>query len=160
MTLKERINADYIAAFKAKDTIGKSALSGLKSKILEAEKAGPAGPAGTELSDADVLKIVIGTIKQRKQSVEEFTKANRMDLVEQELLELTPIEAYLPKQMDDKEIAEAVKCIISELEDTNISVQALTGKAIGAFNKKFPGMANPIKVKEIIMENIVEKILN
>jgi uncharacterized protein YqeY len=54
MTLKEKINADYIAAFKAKDTIGKSALSGLKSKILEAEKA---GPAGTELSDADVLKI-------------------------------------------------------------------------------------------------------
>ena len=157
MKLKEKINADYIAAFKAKDTIGKSALSGLKSKILEAEKA---GPAGTELSDADVLKIVIGTIKQRKQSVEEFTKANRMDLVEQELLELTPIEAYLPKQMDDKEIAEAVKIIISELEDTNISVQALTGKAIGAFNKKFPGMANPIKVKEIIMENIVEKILN
>ena len=157
MTLKEKINADYIAAFKAKDTIGKSALSGLKSKILEAEKA---GPAGTELSDTDVLKIVIGTIKQRKQSVEEFTKANRMDLVEQELLELTPIEAYLPKQMDDKEIAEAVKVIISELGDTNISVQALTGKAIGAFNKKFPGMANPIKVKEIIMENIVEKILN
>jgi len=157
MTIKEKINVDYIAAFKEKNVIAKSALSGLKAKILEAEKA---GPAGTELSDADVLKIVIGTIKQRKQSVEEFTKANRMDLVEQELLELTPIEAYLPKQMDDKEIAEAVKCIISELEDTNISVQALTGKAIGAFNKKFPGMANPIKVKEIIMENIVEKILN
>jgi uncharacterized protein YqeY len=157
MTLKEKINADYIAAFKAKDTIGKSALSGLKSKILEAEKA---GPVGTELSDADILKIVIITVKQRKQSVEEFTKAGRMDLVDQEVLELEPIEAYLPKQMDDKEIAEAVKVIISELGDTNISVQALTGKAIGAFNKKFPGMANPIKVKEIIMENIVEKILN
>ena len=157
MTLKEKINVDYIAAFKAKDTIGKSALSGLKSKILEAEKS---GPVGTELSDADVLKIVISTIKQRKQSVDEFTKAGRMDLVDQEVLELEPIEAYLPKQMDDSEIEESVKNIISELSDTNISVQALTGKAIGAFNKKFPGMANPIRVKEIIMENIVEKIIN
>ena len=157
MTLKEKINADYIAAFKAKDTIGKSALSGLKSKILEAEKA---GPAGTELSDADVLKIVISTVKQRNQSVEEFTKAGRMDLVDQEVLELEPIESYLPKQMNDSELTEAVKNVISEFADANISVQALTGKTIGAFNKKFPGMADPIRLKEIIMENIVEKILN
>jgi hypothetical protein len=157
MTLKEKINVDYIAAFKAKDTIGKSALSGLKSKILEAEKS---GPVGTELSDADVLKIVISTIKQRKQSVDEFTKAGRMDLVDQEVLELEPIEAYLPKQMNDSELTEAVKNVIAELADSNISVQALTGKTIGAFNKKFPGMADPIKLKEIIMENIVEKILN
>lgn len=157
MTLKEKINADYIAAFKAKDTVAKSALSGLKSKILEAEKS---GPAGTELSDADVLKIVISTIKQRKQSVDEFTKAGRMDLVDQEVLELEPIEAYLPKQMNDSELTEAVKNVIAELADSNISVQALTGKTIGAFNKKFPGMADPIKLKEIIMENIVEKILN
>lgn len=157
MTLKEKINADYIAAFKAKDTIGKSALSGLKSKILEAEKA---GPAGTELSDADVLKIVISTIKQRKQSVEEFTKAGRMDLVDQEVLELEPIESYLPKQMNDSELGEAVRSVISELADTNISIQALTGKTIGAFNKRFPGMADPIKLKEIIAENIIEKIAN
>ena len=157
MTLKEKINVDYIAAFKAKDTIGKSALSGLKSKILEAEKS---GPVGTELSDADVLKIVISTIKQRKQSVDEFTKAGRMDLVDQEVLELEPIESYLPKQMNDSELTEAVKNVVSEFADTNISVQALTGKTIGAFNKKFPGMADPIRLKEIIMENIVEKILN
>ena len=157
MTLKEKINADYIAAFKAKDTVAKSALSGLKSKILEAEKS---GPAGTELSDADVLKIVISTITQRKQSVDQFTKAGRMDLVDQEVLELEPIEAYLPKQMNDSELTEAVKNVIAELADSNISVQALTGKTIGAFNKKFPGMADPIKLKEIIMENIVEKILN
>ena len=157
MTLKEKINADYIAAFKAKDAVAKSALSGLKSKILEAEKS---GPVGTELSDADVLKIVISTIKQRKQSVDEFTKAGRMDLVDQEVLELEPIEAYLPKQMNDSELTEAVKNVIAELADSNISVQALTGKTIGAFNKKFPGMADPIKLKEIIMENIVEKILN
>lgn len=157
MTLKEKINADYIAAFKAKDTIGKSALSGLKSKILEAEKS---GPAGTELSDVDVLKIVISTVKQRKQSVEEFTKAGRMDLVEQETLELKPIESYLPKQMEDSEITTVVIEIISEFDCSNLNIQALTGKVIGAFNKKFPGMASPIRVKEIISENIVEKIPN
>lgn len=157
MTLKEKINADYIVAFKAKDTIGKSALSGLKSKILEAEKA---GPAGTELSDADVLKIVISTLKQRKQSVEEFTKAGRMDLVEQETLELKPIESYLPKQMEDSEITSAVIELISEFDGSNLNIQALTGKVIGAFNKRFPGMTSPIRVKEIISENIIEKITN
>lgn len=151
MTLKEKINADYIAAFKAKDTIGKSSLSGLKSKILEAEKA---GSAGTELSDADVLKIVISTIKQRKQSVEEFTKAGRMDLVEQETLELKPIESYLPKQMEDSEISSAVLELIAEFDGANLNSQALAGKVIGAFNKKFPGMASPVKVKEIIVEKI------
>ena len=157
MTLKEKINTDYIAAFKAKDTIGKSALSGLKSKILEAEKA---GPAGTELSDADVLSIVISTVKQRKQSVEEFTKAGRMDLVDQEVLELEPIGSYLPKQMSDSEITSSVIEIIAEFDRATLNIQALTGKAIGAFNKKFPGMASPVRVKEIISENIIEKISN
>lgn len=151
MTLKEKINADYIAAFKSKDTVAKSALSGLKSKIIESEKA---GPAGTELSDADVLKIVISTIKQRKQSVEEFTKAGRMDLVEQETAELKPIESYLPKQMGDSEITSAVMELLSEMDGLGLNAQVLTGKVIGAFNKKFPGMASTVKVKEIIIEKI------
>ena len=67
MKLKERINADYITAFKEKNVIAKSALSGLKAKILEAEKS---GPAGTELSDGELFKILLSNVKQRKQSIE------------------------------------------------------------------------------------------
>jgi uncharacterized protein YqeY len=64
MKLFETINADYIAAFKAKDTIAKSALSGLKAKIQDIEKAKHAGP----LTDDIILKAIIAAVKTRTQT--------------------------------------------------------------------------------------------
>ena len=79
-TLKERIGNDFILAMKNKDEDGKSALRGIKSKITEAEKA----KDNTDLSDEGVLKVLASAIKQRKQSIEEYKKGNREDLIRKE----------------------------------------------------------------------------
>jgi uncharacterized protein YqeY len=134
MTLKEKINADYIVAFKEKNVIAKSALSGLKAKILEAEKS---GPAGTELTDGELFKILLSNVKQRKQSIEAFTNAGRTDLVEQELSELSIIDIYLPKMMTDDEIESALLELVKSMPE-EINKQKVMGMLMGNFNKKYP----------------------
>jgi uncharacterized protein YqeY len=144
MNLRETINADYIVAFKEKNAIAKNALSGLKAKIQDAEKAKNAGP----LTDELVLNAVISTIKQRRQSIEEYTKAGRFDLVESEANELSVIEKYLPKQMTRAEIETEVNVLLSSVLELN--KQKLIGMTMGAFVKKFPGLADPKLVREVI----------
>lgn len=153
MTLIEKINKDYVDAFKTKNAVAKSALSSVKAKVIEFEKSGSAKDGA---KDEDVLKIIISVIKQRKQSIEEFKKAGREDLVSSETSELSVIEEYLPKQMTDVEILENAKVVIAQVNVVpNMPVQALAGKSMGEFNKRFPGMADPKKVKEII-ENLLK----
>ena len=146
MTLKETIQADFVTGMKAKDTAIKSALSGLKAKITEAEKAN-----GTELNDDGVIKVVAAAIKQRRQSVEEFMNGGRADLVEKERSEINVLERYMPVQMSEKEITQEVNIILLTLQ-ANPNRQARMGQCIGAFNKKFIGKADIATVKRIIDE--------
>jgi uncharacterized protein len=149
MSLVKQVNDDFIVAFKEKDTIGKMALGNLKSKLSEAEKT-----KKCELTDDEVLKVIISIAKTRNQSIQEFTKANRMDLVENEKRELEVIEKYLPKQMTEDEIEIEVRKIITEMSDVVTNPQVLIGKTMGSFNKQFQGKADIQLVKKII-EKIV-----
>jgi uncharacterized protein YqeY len=146
--LKEKIQSDFVSAMKEKNVISKTALSGLKSKITEAEKSNGNQP----LNDNEIIKVITSCIKQRKQSVEEFTKGNRLDLAENELNEIKVLEVYLPKQMTEEEIETEVKIIMDTISDKS-NVQRLVGQTIGQFNKKFTGTADISIVK-----NIIEKI--
>lgn len=143
MTLKTKIQADFLLAMKSKDIVTKSALGILKTKITEAEKL-----HGVELSDVDVAKVIVGLVKQRKQSIEEFAKADRQDLVEKETLELSLLEKYLPAQMTREKITEEVKVLLKGMDFSNM--QRLVGQTVGAFNKKFTGQADPRVVKEVV----------
>lgn len=149
-TLKQKIQADFITAMKAKDEKTKTALSGLKSKITEAEKA----KGNIELSDDEVVKVITSAIKQRKQSVEEFARGNRQDLVDKEQGEINVLERYMPKQMTEQEIEVSVKEILETFEPGTIK-QRLVGQTIGTFNKKYTGRADNSLVKQI-----VEKLAN
>jgi uncharacterized protein len=144
MTLKEQIQKDFITAMKNKDESTKSALSGLKSKITEAEKVN-----GTELSDADILKLINKGIKQREESATIYSEAGRPELAAKELLELNVLMDYMPAQMTDEEIETSVREIIVGLP-TMTNANALSGKTMGEFNKKYQGMADSKRVSEII----------
>ena len=146
--LKEKIQSDFVSAMKEKNVISKTALSGLKAKITEAEKLN----GNQELNDNEIVKVVTNCIKQRKQSVEEFTKGNRLELAENELNEIKVLEVYLPKQMTEEEIETEVRTIMDSISDKT-NVQRLVGQTIGQFNKKFTGTADITIVK-----NIIEKI--
>ena len=103
MTLKERINADYMTAFKAKDTIAKNLLSVIKGEIQTIEKN-----TGVEsMSDEDVLKIIAKTKKSLDETNSKFPS-------DQTSAELAIVEAYLPKQMSESEIELRIKQLIEE----------------------------------------------
>ncbi len=146
MNLVEKINQDFVSAFKAKDTVKKSALSGLKSKLSEAAKI-----KKEDLTDSDVLKIIVSNIKQRNQSITEFTKANRADLVEQEQSELAALEVYLPAQLSKSEVSEKVKQLATDFESETNQAKKL-GQIKGAFNKLYTGQFDQKDLTEAINE--------
>jgi uncharacterized protein YqeY len=109
MTLIERVNQDIGAAMKAKQPVRLSALRMLKAAITNkgVEKA-------RDLDDAEVLQVVASLVKQRRDSIEQFGKAGRHDLVEKETAEIAVLEAYQPPAVSAEDIAAAVTAAIAE----------------------------------------------
>ena len=109
MALNEKVNTDISAAMKAKDALRLSALRMLKAAIMNkgVEK-------GRDLEDSEVLQVVSSLVKQRRDSIEQFSKAGRSDLVEKETAEIAVLEAYLPPAATAEEIDAAVAAAIAE----------------------------------------------
>lgn len=101
MTIGQRVDADIVTAMKAKDehrlTTLRMVKSALKNKAIDKR---------AELTDAEQSQILTTLIKQRRESVESFTKGNRPELAEKERLEITMIEGYLPKKPAKTRFAE------------------------------------------------------
>jgi uncharacterized protein len=109
MSLKEQIISDMTAAMKAQDAARTSTLRMVKAAIMNREKDG-----GGELTDEDVQKLLRSQVKQRRDSVEQYQKANRQDLADKELTEIAIIEDYLPQGASQAEIDQAVTDAIAE----------------------------------------------
>jgi len=148
MKLKEKIQNDFVIAMKAKDEIAKSALSGIKAKITEAEKVN----GNSDLSDAEVIKVISKGIKQREESQKIFSDAGREEMARKEADEACVLRAYMPSQMTEAEIEEEVKKIM-EVIDAGGNRNKLVGQTMGTFNKNFQGRAEASMVK-----NIIEKL--
>ena len=112
----EKLANDLKDAMRAKDTVAMSSLRALKSAIKYAavEKIGADG----ELSDTDALAVVRKQLKQRRDSVEQFTAGNRADLADKELAEIAILERYLPAAMSEAEVQQLVDTVIAELGAT------------------------------------------
>ncbi len=146
MTIKELIQSDFISALKNKDEIAKTALSGIKSKITEAEKAN----GNKELSDDDVIKVINKAIKQREESMKIYSEAGRIELATKEADEVIVLKKYMPVQMTEEEIEIAVREIIQSLDGVVTNANALVGKTMGTFNKNYQGRADLTIVSSII----------
>src|SRR5688500_5870229 len=103
MSLKEQIISDMTAAMKAQDAGRTSTLRMVKAAIMNREKEG-----GGELTDEDIQKLLRTQVKQRRDSVEQYEKANRPDLADKEQAEIAIIEAYLPQSASQEEVDSAV----------------------------------------------------
>ena len=110
MTISERITQDITAAMKARAEHRLSTLRMVKSAIKnkEIDKRGP-------LDDQEAMAVLNTLIKQRKDSIEQFTKGGRKELADKEAVEITIIEGYLPKAAGADEIATIVRAAISEM---------------------------------------------
>jgi uncharacterized protein YqeY len=111
MNLKEKINEDMKAAMKSGNKIKLETVRSIRALILEFEKSG----ANKELNPEDEIKLLSTAAKKRKESIEQYEKAGRQDLVEKEQAELNILMEYLPKQLSEKEIQMEIKRIADEL---------------------------------------------
>ena len=118
MSLKDKIESDYNNSIKEKDSNSINTLRLIKSAIKDKEIL--LRGKQDSLTDSDILSLLQSLVKQRKDSIEAFEKANRNDLIENELNEIKVIEKFLPKQMDEDEINLIIKNIISENNFTSI----------------------------------------
>ncbi len=150
MTIKERIQQDFILAMKAKDENAKSALSGVKSKITEAEKA----KSNEALTDDEVIKVLTKAIKQREESQKIYEEAGREELARKECDEACVLYRYMPAKMTQKEISDALAEIVQGFSGVITNPAALQGKTIGEFNKRYNGRADISDIKEALTKII------
>jgi len=124
MSLKDKIVADMTAAMKAKDAARTSTLRLLKAAIVnrEIEKGG-------ELDDEELSKLLRSQLKQRRDSVDQYQKAGRQELVEKETAEIAVIEAYLPQAASPEEIEQAVAAATAETGATSMKEMGAVMKA-------------------------------
>ncbi len=100
-----------------------------------------------ELPDEDALALIRRAVKQRKDSIDQFTKGGRQDLVESEQAELTILEAYLPAMMSREDV---VKAVTAKKEALGITDKAKIGQLVGALMKDIKGKADGTMVKEVV----------
>jgi len=110
MSLTEKVHSDMIAAMKAKQVDRLSTLRMMKTalKNKEIDKREP-------LTDAEGAQILVTMVKQRRDSIEQFTKGNRPELAEKEAAEIVIIESYMPKPIGEAEIRSMVEAAIAEM---------------------------------------------
>ena len=148
MSLEKEISKGIMDAMKAKDNVRLSALRNIKKFIIEAKTA---GTSVDELPDADVIRIISKLAKQGTDSAELYKSQNRQDLADEELGQVAVMQEYLPKQLSDAELTEAVKAII---ERTGATSMKEMGKVMGIASKelagKVEGKAVADKVKQLL----------
>ena len=131
-------------AMKAKDTVALESLRAIKSAILLARtEAG----ASEELSEADELKLLQKLVKQRKDSAALYTQQGRNDLAEPELAQMAVIEKFLPAQLSEAEVEEALKGIIAQVGATSPKDM---GKVMGVATKQLAGKADGKLISDIV----------
>jgi len=146
MSLKDRITEDMKAAMRAKDSARLSTIRLLLAAIKQKEV-----DERVAVDDAQVLAIVEKLIKQRRDSIEQFQRANRQDLVEQESFELTVLAGYQPEQASPQELAAAVEQAVAA---TGASGPADMGKVMGVLKPKLAGRADMSAVSAMVKSRL------
>jgi len=149
MSLKQQIDNDIKKAMLAKSKEELEALRSIKSSILLAETD---KGAAAEISTDTENKLLMKAAKQRKESADIFTQQNRADLAEKELFQLEVINRYLPKQLSEQEIENAIKTIIQQV---NAKGPQDMGKVMGTATKSLAGQADGKIISEIVKRLLV-----
>jgi len=142
MALHEQLTNDLKDAMRSRDTTRTSVIRLLKSAITYEEKN-----KGATLDDEGIVEVVVRQAKQRKESIEQFQKGQRQDLVDKELAELKELQRYLPKQMSLDDIRSIALEVISELNATGIEDK---GRVMGVIMPKVKGKADGAAVNQLI----------
>ncbi len=141
-TLTQQMKEAMRAKEKARLATIRSILAAIKQQEVDSRKT---------LTDEDVLNILLKLAKQRKESISQFEKASRDDLVAIERSELEIIESYLPKQLNEEEVLQHVEAIIAE---TNAQSPKDMGKVMGLLTAKLKGIADMGMVSQMVKSRL------
>ena len=142
MTLKEQITEDMKSAMRAKEAERLGTIRLLLAAIKQREV-----DERITVDDVGIIAIIEKLIKQRKDSIEQFQKAGRTDLVDQEGKELAILQAYMPAQLSAAEVQSAIQKVIADL---GASGPQDMGKVIGALKAQLAGKADMGKVSGLV----------
>ena len=145
-SIKDKITQDMKKALAAKDKVKLSVIRLLKSEIRykEIEK-------GSELSDDEIISVLSSSVKRHKDSIEQFEKGGREDLVAKEKAELEIIWEYMPKQLEEDELSQIVDEAIKE---ANASVPSDLGKVMRIVMPKVKGRTDGKRVNELVSSKL------
>ena len=146
MTLVEKINSDMITYMKNKDSFSLGVIRMLKGAI-QLEKINKK----RELNDDEVIAVISKQIKMRNDSIKEFEKANRTDLVEQNQKEIAILNTYMPEQLSDEEVNKIIDEAFVKLNPTSSKDMGIIMKEI---SPKVKGKADMGKVNSIIKDKL------
>lgn len=146
MSLKDKIGEDIKIAMKAKDKVRLETVRSIKKVLLEREVELRA-KGKDSLSADDEMQILVQQAKQRRDSIEQYIKANRPDLAEKEEAELAVIETYLPEQISDEELGKIVDQLIAKVGASSAKDM---GKVMGVAMKELKGKADGKKIQELV----------
>ena len=146
MSLRERIDAEIKAAMKSKDKVRLETVRSIKKFILEKEVS--LRPSGQDtLTEAQEMEILMQIAKQRRDSIEQYRKGGREDLVAQEEAELAIVEEYLPPQMSDEEVSQVVDEVIASVGATSAKEM---GKVMDKAMQQLKGKADGNRIQEMV----------
>ena len=144
MSLKERLNTDLHDAMRQRAELRRDTLRMVLAALHNAEIA-----AGRELDDDGVLGVLAKEAKQRRESIEEFRKANRSDLAGKEEAELAVLSSYLPQAVSRDEIVEAARRAVQE---TGAAGPKDIGKVMPVLMQQLRGRAEGREINEVVRE--------
>jgi uncharacterized protein len=146
MPLKEQFTSDLTDAMRQSDDVRKSTLRMLITAINVAEVA---GAERRQLSDEQVMQVLARQVKQHRESIDEFQKAGRQDLVDKEAAELKVLEAYMPPQMPRQEIEAEARNAIAEVGAKGPSDK---GKVMQTLMPRLSGRAEGRDINAVVTE--------
>lgn len=146
MTLHETIKAGILEAMRAKDQVRLRTLRSLTTMMTNEVVAKKRKP-DEFLTDEEALAVIKRAASQRKDSIEQFTAAGRLELAEPEKEELAVLESYLPAQMSQEEIEAVVKAKMAEM---SVTEKKDAGRFTGAVMQELKGRADGAQVKAVV----------
>lgn len=153
--LRTRVNEALKQAMKDKAASRLATLRLINAAIKDREIAARAdGDESSGISDADILAILGKMTKQRNESARAYEEGGRLDLAEAERAEIGIIEEFLPKQLDDGEVAEAIRNAVAETGAESIRDM---GKVMGALKAKYTGQIDFGKVGPMVKDQLCSK---
>ncbi|MFT8400034.1 MAG: GatB/YqeY domain-containing protein [Lentilactobacillus diolivorans] len=147
MNVYDQLKSDLKDAMKARDKVRLGVIRGLKSQIMNAE----VDSSNHKLTDDQINTVVMKEIKQQKESLEEFQKANRQDLVTDQQAKLKIAEEYAPKQLSNDEVE---KIVVETISQVGAESMADFGKVMGAVMPKLKGKADGNIVNQFVKKQL------